>query len=675
MKNLSVGKKMILSFGIIFVLISLFFTYVTLRNRSVAERYKEVIEKYGEINLELAHMNADSSRAQAKVAALIGESGYTSEQAETKIKEFESIESEIAGRKKTLDTLITDADMLAHYKTIKSNMDKEKTYVNSIISAVQGGNHLQAKQVYENDFSPVSEENDALINKITELSQSMTETMTAKAEKLQKQIEMNICGGMIIVLIAIAVVAGKVVKNIRRPLIDMEEGIKKLAKGDVDIHLTKWGNDEIGVVVDAVNELAEKNKQAAEIASLISDGDLTMDVSPKTAEDVLGNSLKRMVDGNNATLSEIREAAEQVGSGASQVATASQSLAQGSTEQASAIQEVTASITDITERTRLNAEDADKASELVLKTKENATRGNEEMGRMVAAMGEISEASENIFKIIKTIDDIAFQTNILALNASVEAARAGEHGKGFAVVAEEVRALAAKSTEAASETAAMIEDSMEKAKNGSELAERTANELKEIESAVDDIVELIQEIATASNNQATALTQIDQAVSQVSQVVQTNSATSEECAAASEELSNQAKNLKVFVNKYRLRAMASSQAASFGADASYYQEAPKQDTTYQEAQTQDASYQSSSASQGASTSYQSSSSYQSDSSSYQGTTSYQSGTSYQEPSYGQSSGSMGSAGYIPDASDFADQTNAAANEQIISLEDNGYSKY
>ncbi len=396
-----------------------------------------------------------------------------------------------------------------------------------------------------------------LTMQIVSISEKIGTYVGLSAEELEKKANAIVTQGIITGIVFELAIIGLgvyVARTIGINLKKIVDAIKIVSDGGVEVELIKDSNDEFGEIIDAINEMVNSVEHSARIAYNISDGDLSMNVVPRTDIDVLGIAFKKLVDDNNYILGNIREASMQVTTGSEQVASASQSLAQGSTEQASSLEQITSSISDIADRTKANAEQANNANKLVNEAKEDAKKGNVQMGEMIDAMHDINHASENISKIIKVIDDIAFQTNILALNAAVEAARAGVHGKGFAVVAEEVRNLAGKSAQAAYETAELIEDSIAKISKGSKLAEDTAIALETIVVNIEKIVELISNIADASNEQATAITQIDQALGQVSHVVQSNSATSEECAAASEELSNQAMRLRELIAKFKLRA-------------------------------------------------------------------------------------------------------------------------
>ncbi len=358
-------------------------------------------------------------------------------------------------------------------------------------------------------------------------------------------------GAMIVLFPLMMITVRFVVKSIKQPIEEIKQGIAKISKGEI-ITVKKFGKDELGEITDALNEMTGNMRIQADAAQMVADGDLTVSVTPRCENDALNIALRQLVEDNNMALGEMKNSAEQVSESSDQVASASQALAQGSTEQASAITQITASIEDIAHKTRANASDANHANELVSNAKNDAELGDRHMGDMITAMTEINESSENISKIIKVIDDIAFQTNILALNAAVEAARAGSNGRGFAVVADEVRNLAGKSAQAASETAQLIENSIQKVNRGSKIAEETAASLKEIVAAIEQVAEIISEIADASNEQATAVNQINQAIGQVSVVIQNNSATSEECAAASEILSMQALKLREMIGHYKL---------------------------------------------------------------------------------------------------------------------------
>ncbi|MCM1105741.1 MAG: methyl-accepting chemotaxis protein [Blautia sp.] len=451
------------------------------------------------------------------------------------------------------------ADALVAKQTYEASLNKVYEYVES-------GQIEQARQEMSNTCNPAAEHANELFDNVVDLLDAASDATDASIEK-EAQI-------LVIIIVVVCLLGAAIAlryyvtlsKSITNPVAQLSAAAKKLAIGDVNVELHKVSNDDLGMLMDDFEEMAAAVREQSEIASRIADGDMTIQVQPRSAEDILGNALRKLVRDNDNILGNVKDSTMQVTVGADEVAAASQALAQGATEQASALEEVTASMDEIAQHTKQNAEQANEANERVNNVKSMAVSGNDQMKSLIGAMSDISDASESISKIIKTIDDISFQTNILALNAAVEAARAGVHGKGFAVVAEEVRNLAAKSASSASETAEMIEDIIHKINNGSQLAESTASSLDEIVVSIDKIVELIGAISSASNEQATSVSQVDQAINQVSEVVQTNSATSQQCAASSAELSTQAANLRSLVAHYKLTSgsISDGQSADFG---------------------------------------------------------------------------------------------------------------
>lgn len=344
--------------------------------------------------------------------------------------------------------------------------------------------------------------------------------------------------------------------------------LKKLANGQLDIHQTVAEGDtdtsETKVaftqIAQALNLTVESLRgyisEISKILMEIAQGNLVLDITGDYRGDFndIKTSLNLIINSLNDIIGNFGMAANQVAAGSNQVADSSQMLSQGSAEQASTMQEITASVTQIAAQTRQNAANASQANEFANGSKEQAITGNQQMAELVEAMEAINQASNNIYNIIKVIDGIAFQTNILSLNAAVEAARAGQHGKGFAVVAEEVRNLAGRSADAAKETTELIEGTIKKVEMGFKLANQTANALNQIVDEVTKTTNLVGEIAIASNEQATGIAQINQGISQVAEVTQSITATSEEGAAASEELSSQAMLLKEMVDKFKTKS-------------------------------------------------------------------------------------------------------------------------
>lgn len=264
-----------------------------------------------------------------------------------------------------------------------------------------------------------------------------------------------------------------------------------------------------------------------------------------------------MIEANNLIFREIITTAEQVAVAAKQIADGSQELSIGATQQAAAVEELTESVLKIAHKAKENEMNVNETNTEIKVIIDHIDKGTINMNEMLKAVEEIEHSSTNISKIIRVIDDIAFQTNILSLNAAVEAARAGEHGRGFAVVAEEVRNLAAKSAKAAKETTEMIEESILKAKQGKEIAAKTSRTFNEITEGVNKIERLIGDIDSASKEQVLSTDAATNGADSVSKVVQTNAATAEESAAASEEMSSQASALTDLVkNQFKLKLVS-----------------------------------------------------------------------------------------------------------------------
>jgi methyl-accepting chemotaxis protein/NAD-dependent dihydropyrimidine dehydrogenase PreA subunit len=266
------------------------------------------------------------------------------------------------------------------------------------------------------------------------------------------------------------------------------------------------------------------------------------------------DSINRIIETLNATLAEIRGVADEFDAGARQVADGGVDLAAGTNRQAEAVQSLSALIQMLAEKTRANVGEANSAIGLSAAAKGAAEEGNRLMGELLASMGEINLASDKTATVLKTIDDIAFHTNILALNAAVEAARVGKYGKGFAVVAAEVRNLANKCSDAAKESADQIQDSVEKARKGAKIASSAATALGDIVGKSSEIDQVVGRIMQASNEQAAGIQRVENDVRLVSQVVQANAAVSEQSASTSEELSQRAASLKECISRFTLKA-------------------------------------------------------------------------------------------------------------------------
>ena len=376
---------------------------------------------------------------------------------------------------------------------------------------------------------------------------------------------LNTRAGIIIVAgaLAIALIIYLIAKSIINPMKRLAEGVERIADGELDVSIDVRTNDEVGLIADGVRKITDRLSQYVayieeitltldDVASGNLDFVLTQDYSGEFAK--IKDALINISESLSSTLSQIGTAADQVAGGSDQVAAGAQSLSQGSTEQASSVEDLSSSLSEITERISENSRNAEAASRLSMETGKAVNESNQKMNEIVEAMEVITQKSDEIGKIIKTIDDIAFQTNILALNAAIEAARAGAAGKGFAVVADEVRNLAQKSALAARETTELIEGSMEAISAGRSVISQTASALELVVEKTESVGREITRIADASSLQAQEAEKITSGVEQISSVVLSTSATAEESAAASEELAAQAQTLKELVGTFRIKS-------------------------------------------------------------------------------------------------------------------------
>jgi methyl-accepting chemotaxis protein len=286
----------------------------------------------------------------------------------------------------------------------------------------------------------------------------------------------------------------------------------------------------------------------------IATGDLTASLDVDTHDEMgqMAAALNSAVERLNSTMQQVSDNAANASSSSQQLAAASEAIASGAQQQAASLEETSASLEEITAAVRQSADNAQQASQLAAGSKDSALQGEEVVAKAITAMSDINEASAKISDIISTIDEIAFQTNLLAVNAAVEAARAGDEGRGFAVVATEVRSLAQRSAVAAKEIKVLIQDTLRKVEVGSALVNRSGETLKGIVGSVKRVTDIVSEIAAASGEQSTGIEQVNTAMTQMDQVTQSNSAQTEELSATAESLSGQSAHLLELVGTFTL---------------------------------------------------------------------------------------------------------------------------
>ncbi len=552
-KNMKVTRKLLLSFLTVILLYVISISATLVGVHSITGSFNEFYNNSYQIVKESMNFRLNQYIVARNVLQIISDRDLAVS-AET-LSETEASMEVVDDSMKNLERLYKDKEMLSELKT---RYEKLVTPREKVLNLLKTEKFDEAMKIYEKEYNPQAMETRTFLRQM--------ETTTKEEADAYYQASEVSSDTMLLVLIALAGITVLfssaiwylISKSITRPIQELKRSAEELAAGNLHTEISYTAENELGSLAESmrmtIQALREYMSEIEKSMMLIGKGKLNYQTEVEFKGDFI--ALKRSLDHISVMLSEsmmkISNSAEQVSGGAQQISNGAQMLSQGASEQTGSIEELAANINEISETVKRNADDTVTASDLADAVEQEIMDNSTQMEAVTMAIAQIRQTSKDITGIVKEIEDIAFQTNLLSLNAAVEAARAGDAGRGFSVVAEEIRKLATKTTDASKITAQLIQKSTKSVEEGSALIDASEQSLKHIVDGARDVASKIEQISQSNIQQANFIIQIRQSIEQISDIVQGNSATSEESAAASEELAAQAQILRELVSRFEL---------------------------------------------------------------------------------------------------------------------------
>ena len=560
MKNMKVRGKILCAFGAALAMIVI----LGLASLGFISTLGGVADNYTSISIPAIRSLESARRSIFKIEEMALESTIVMTQGELTALETD-LKTERTNLNNSLNTLVTLAPQFSgqvqqinEYLSVITPI-RERIFAEAAKFTTAA--NARAYEIYADEYVTNYAKVNAAIIELENDVMAALQTRIQKAEAVQVAALVVCIVIFVLSLLLSAVLAKILINSITVPVYQIEKAMLAVEQGKLDeANITYESQDELGTLAQTVRETVGKLQQIIPDMTYLCQefGNGNFDARSQCVDEYVGDykemltGLRYIRDTLTETMQIIDVSSAQLRAGAEQVASGAQGLSQGATQQASSIEELAATLIEINQHIKQAGDYAAEASTQTNDARRMTDECNEQMKQMVQAMNDINNSSQEIGKIIKTIEDIAFQTNILALNAAVEAARAGAAGKGFAVVADEVRNLAGKSAEASKNSSALIESSMSAVARGVKLVNTTADYLQNVSTGAEKVAEMVNQIAASAQEQTASIQQVTIGIDQISAVVQTNSATSEESAAASEELSSQATMLKDLTGKFTL---------------------------------------------------------------------------------------------------------------------------